>query len=126
MGPVNDGDWVVLLDEYRHLTLQQVIRKWAGIVRGPDWCPVDEDDTAKLASVPGAAADALDGTLIVSNFKRVQRRVPSEDGPEDCPVRRRRTRRSAPRPYPAWAPLIDLVCRLSVSLRVTAARRHAV
>ena len=77
---VSDNDRIVSLDEHRRLTLQFVLREWAGIVREPDWSPADEDDAAKLGDVLEAAADTLDGILNVCGTKWVQRRVPPGKG----------------------------------------------
>lgn len=54
--------------------LQEVLREWAEIVREPGSYPVNE--ATKLADVLEAAADALDGTLIVNGCKWVQRKLP--------------------------------------------------
>jgi hypothetical protein len=77
---MSDDDHVVSIDEYRHLTLQEVLREWAEIAREPGWCPADEDETAKLADVLQAAADALDGTLIADGCKWVRRKLPRGEG----------------------------------------------
>ena len=41
-----DDNHVVSIDEYRHLTLQDLLREWAESARGPDWCPAGEDEAA--------------------------------------------------------------------------------
>jgi hypothetical protein len=71
---------VVSIDDYRHLTFQAVLREWAETVREPDWCPIGEDDAAKLADVLEAAADALDGTLSICGYEWVQRKSPPKPG----------------------------------------------
>jgi len=71
---------VISINDYRHFTLQQLLREWAGIVREPDWNPVDDHDAAKLADVLEAAADALDGTLNVCGYTWIQRKLPPGEG----------------------------------------------
>ena len=75
----SDDNHVVSIDEYRHLTLQDLLREWAESARGPDWCPAGAAGR-QTGQRPGGGAAALNGTLIVDGFKWVRRKLPRGEG----------------------------------------------